>query len=836
MTAQTSPFRGLVDFYENGVARGWAIHLNRRGPLNIHVLLDGQEVAAVEAASPRLDLGSLIKSGEQNIGFTFEVPASYLDGQARALSFRFPDGSIVPVSVSGNRQDFTEELLIGNDAAQQITGYFEGLRQGQVVGWVLIPGESGALEGGATVALSIDGRHVARVKADRLRGDVGESLNVDGLCGFSVPVPTAFRDGKPHLYAVTVEPSGVALTNSPLRSSIADDRLEAELVEVTETIDRLHRDLSALRRKIRDIMPHGGHNLADYDAWARAYYARLRTAVDHARTRAPLPHSPCVSVLCPVYKPILTDFIQAVQSVMAQTYPHWELIFIDDGRADATISRQIDTFCAANKRMRVISLPKNQGIAGATNAGLMEAKGDYIAFFDHDDVLVDVALEVMVRAALRTHAQLLYSDEDKIDLHGRFRDPNLKPDFSYRYLLGCNYICHLTMVHAALARKIGLLDGTYNGAQDHDFLLRAVEILQPADIYHVRDILYHWRITENSTAASLKNKSYAVEAGVRAVAAHLKRRGLKAKPASIDKLTVYDVRWQYRASPRVTIIIPFKDEIDMTERCVTALLDRTQYAAFDIILIDNWSVTPAAKRFVARMRKIKNVTVLRVEEAFNFSRLNNFAVRHTDAPFILFMNNDVVIENTDWLRLIVNECLAAEDVAVVGNMLLYKDETIQHAGVITGPDVIGTHAHRRFGRHDKGYIGRIALTHEVSAVTAACMLVRRDVFLAVGGFDEDHLSIAYNDVDLCLKIHQAGHRVLYVADSVAHHYESHSRGTDDRPEHETRFFLETQFMREKWAGYEDFEFDPFYARYFRTDATPFMDLRRPEEIPAPDKL
>ncbi|XAO71529.1 MAG: glycosyltransferase [Acetobacteraceae bacterium] len=249
-----------------------------------------------------------------------------------------------------------------------------------------------------------------------------------------------------------------------MRSSIADDRLEAELVDVTETINRLHRDLSALRRKIRDIMPHGGHSLADYDSWARAYYARLRTAVDYERTRTPLPDSPRVSVLCPVYKSILTDFIQAVQSVMAQTYPHWELIFIDDGRADATISHKIDTFCAADKRMRVITLPKNQGIAGATNTGLMEAKGDYIAFFDHDDVLADVALEVMVRAALRTHAQFLYSDEDKIDLHGCFRDPNLKPDFSYRYLLGCNYICHLTM-HAALARKIGLLDGTYKRAR-----------------------------------------------------------------------------------------------------------------------------------------------------------------------------------------------------------------------------------------------------------------------------------------------------------------------------------------------------------------------------------
>ncbi|XAO71527.1 MAG: glycosyltransferase [Acetobacteraceae bacterium] len=193
----------------------------------------------------------------------------------------------------------------------------------------------------------------------------------------------------------------------------------------------------------------------------------------------------------------------------------------------------------------------------------------------------------------------------------------------------------------------------------------------------------------------------------------------------------------------MTIIIPFKDESDMTERCVTALLDRTQYAAFDVILIDNWSVTPAAKRFAAQMRKIEGVTVLRVKETFNFPRFNNFEARHTDAPFILFMNNDVVIENAAWLRLMVNEYLGAEDVAVVGNMLLYKDETIQHAGVIIGPDVIGVHAHRRFALHDKGYIGRIALTHEVSAVTAAYMLVRRDVFLAVGGFDEDHLSIAY---------------------------------------------------------------------------------------------
>lgn len=835
MTAQTSPFRGLVDFYEDGVARGWAIHLNRRTPLHIHVLIDGQEITAVKAALPRPDLENLIKSGERQIGFTFEIPPHYLDGQTHALSFRFPDGSIVPVGIAGNAQEFAEDILIGDDQTQNVTGYLEGLRHGQVQGWVLIPDGSGKLRGGKTVSLSIDGRHIARVKADRYRGDVGESLDADGLCGFSVRVPTAFRDGKPHLYAVTVEPSGAELTNSPLRSSIADDRLEAELVEVTETIDRLHRDLSALRRKIRDLMPHSGYNLTEYDVWARAYYARLRSTVELERNRTPLLNSPMISILCPVYKPILTDFIQAVQSVMAQTYQNWELIVIDDGLADATISRQIDMFCAADQRISAIKLTENKGIAEATNAGLARVRGAYIAFFDHDDVLVDVALEVMIRAALHTKALLLYSDEDKIDHHGRFRDPNLKPDFSYRYLLGCNYICHLTMIEADFARDIGPLESVYNGAQDHDYVLRAVERFKPSEIHHVRDILYHWRITENSTAADLKNKTYAVDAGVRAVSAHLKRRGLEAKPAAIDKLTIYDVRWQYRTAPRVTIIIPFKDEAEMTERCVSALLERTHYTAFDVILIDNWSMTQAAKRFVARMKKTARVTVLRVEEAFNFSRINNFAVQHTDAPYVLFMNNDVVIENADWLRLMVNECVAADDVAIIGNLLLYEDETVQHAGVIVGPDVIGAHAHRRYGRHEKGYIGRIALTHEVSAVTAACMLARRAAFLAVGGFDEDHLSVAYNDVDLCLKIRQAGHRILYVASSVAHHHESHSRGTDDRLEHETRFFLETQFMREKWAGHADFECDPFYARYFRTEATPFMDLRRPEELSAPEK-
>jgi len=541
--------------------------------------------------------------------------------------------------------------------------------------------------------------------------------------------------------------------------------------------------------------------------------------------------TPLVSILCPVYRPLESDFKAAVQSVLDQTYQNWELILVDDAGKSHEITKIINNFTKSDSRIQCITLKKNVGIAGATNVAMDAAKGQYVAFFDHDDLLVDVAIEVMVRAARETGAKLLYSDEDKIDQAGYYLEPNLKPDFNYRYLLGCNYICHLTMVDAATMQKIGHLNSDYNGAQDHDFVLKATEILSPSEIFHVPEILYHWRKTPNSTAVDVSQKTYAINAGVKCVADHLKRQKIASTVSSIRGLTLYGVEWTSRTHPSVTIIIPFKDQLDTTLTCVENILKHTVYKNYNIVLIDNWSVRDETLDFIEKIQKHKNVSVITVEEPFNFSRLNNIAVAQTRSDYVVFMNNDVFVEDPKWLQRMVGEAQAFKDVGAVGAKLLYPNDTIQHAGVVVGPAGVAAHVHRGDPLSEYGYIGRTMLSHEVTAVTAALMLVRRTIFDEVGGFDEEALKVAFNDVDLCLKIRRAGYRIIFSAETIAYHHESLSRGTDDKPEHETRFFLETQTMLERWSSDPLFERDPSYPRYFTVDQQTFFNLVDPEELP-----
>ncbi|ETC98154.1 glycosyl transferase family 2 [Asaia sp. SF2.1] len=517
-----------------------------------------------------------------------------------------------------------------------------------------------------------------------------------------------------------------------------------------------------------------------------------------------------------------------MNSVLNQTYRNWELLLIDDGMVCPQTTALMEEYAAKDSRIRVLPLAENQGISGATNAGMEAARGAYTVFFDHDDMLVDVALEVMLRKAQESNALIIYSDEDKVDLANNWQSPNFKPDFNYRYLLGCNYICHLTMVETATMRAIGPLRAEYDGAQDHDFMLRACETVPHDRIAHVSELLYHWRMTPNSTAVTVGNKNYAIAAGVKAVSDHLTRRGFSADVSSINGLTLYRVDWRLDAAPSVSIIIPFKDQIDITRRCLETLLERTDYPDFEIVLIDNWSVTPEAHAFMREFDDQPNIRFLTVEEPFNYSRLNNLAAAGCRSDYLVFMNNDVFVEHPNWLRLMMNEALADTGVTAVGARLLYPNQTIQHAGVVVGPAGVGAHAHRGCGPEDYGYIGRILLSHEVTAVTAACMLVKRSVFEEVGQFDETHLKIAYNDVDLCLRIRAAGHRIIYCAEALAWHHESISRGSDDVPEQEARFFEEGQVMQQRWAGHPLYERDPAYPRFFTVDLQPFFDLVDPQ--------
>ncbi len=827
-------FLGYVDAFDNGVARGWAVDtLLPDAPTRLHVLVDRQEVAQVICDQSREDVQAAIGHPSGRLGFSFDLPPEFVDGNPHTLSFRFGDRTVVPHLDAGNSEILHEEYDFTLHRTYEFLSFIDGMKQGALRGWVVRQDPfTGERAGGCHILVTANGVRVAQVKADRYRGDVAAALGGDPNCGFEIILPGAFRRGGQQTFRFVVTPDDAELAGSPFTTTLVDDQLEARLVDIQATVDRLYGEISRLRADVSDVMPKPSYNLGDYDRWARRYYDRLRARTSAERAQASadeLAFEPLVSILVPTYKPMMSDFTAAVDSVIAQTYRNWELIIVDDGAKSPEVAARIRKYAEQDPRIRPITLKKNLGISGATNAGLAEVRGDYVAFFDHDDLLVDVAIELMVRAAGRTGARMLYSDEDKIDQAGYFLEPNLKPDYNYRYLLGCNYICHLLMVEAKVLADVGPLRPNYDGAQDHDLILRLAEAIPAAEIHHVPEVLYHWRKTPNSTAVNIGNKTYAIDAGVQAVSDHLQRRGIKAEVEPIRGLTLYGITWTQRTQPKVSIIIPFKDQIETTRRCVETLLARTDYRNFDIVLVDNWSVTREAADFIKRVTRRDRVRVLTVEEDFNYSRLNNLAARDNDAELFFFMNNDVFVEDKGWLRTIVGEMLAAPDIAVVGGKFLYPNDTVQHAGVVVGPAGVAAHAHRGAPLTDYGYIGRAMLSHEVSAVTAAGMLIRADAFRAVGGFDEEQLKVAYNDIDLCLKVREAGHRIIWCAEFVAYHHESLSRGSDDRPEHEARFYAETRIMQERWGANPRYQHDPFYSKHFTVDRQPFFDLVDPAE-------
>ncbi len=830
----SSQFQGYIDkvVLHDGVIYGWAVDLkNPLRTVTLHILMDRQEVMQVTCDIPRPDVRDTLNLNNDRLGFQLTLPENAFDGQEHEISLRFADRTALPFPDESNPQHFHDTLLISPQTTETYQSHLDGLHNGFLRGWVVSrTAPNTPWTGDIAIKATVDGLPLGTFKANRYRGDIVEAFGGAPNCGFEIPIPQRFCDGLPHEFAVSTLPDHRPLAGSPQTSTIADDLLTIKLVQFENTIAHLHQQLTVLRREARALIPHKPANLQDYDKWAREYYALLAEKTALQRAAHPLKTAPLVSVLCPTWRPDEGDFRAAIESVLNQTYQNWELIIIDDGSKCPQTKAIIKEFCEQDKRIHAVTLKTNQGIANATNAGIRKARGDYIAFFDHDDLLENVALEVMMRAALHTGAKLLYCDEDKIDAVGHFMEPNLKPDFDYRYLLGCNYICHLTIIEAKTLKKIGLLETNYNGAQDHDFILRATEVLTEDEIHHVPEILYHWRKTPNSTAARISNKGYAVQAGVDCVKAHLKRRKINAHVSSIDQLSLYEIKWPFRRRPSVSIIIPFRDQLTMTKRCVESLLGQLTYSKYNIILVDNFSTDPDTLSWLESVKTDKRISVLRVEEPFNYARLNNLAAQQSKSDFLLFLNNDVIINQPDFLSLMVMEALAAPTIGAVGAQLLYPNGTIQHSGVAVGPGVIGVHTHRLQPGTAFGYIGRIRLSHQVTAVTGAAMLVPHALFTELGGFDETHLAIAYNDVDICLKIRSQGYKIIYCGEAIATHYESLSRGSDDRPEHEDRFFHETQLMRERWGENPLFKKDPTYPHYFRQDLRTFFDLHNPDKL------
>ncbi len=510
---------------------------------------------------------------------------------------------------------------------------------------------------------------------------------------------------------------------------------------------------------------------------------------------------PLISILLPTFN-TPADWLRAcVDSVRAQSYPHWQLCIVDDGSTHAETRRLLAALAKQDARIEVQYCDENRGIAVASNQALTIARGELTAFLDHDDCLAPNALYSVVRALSRhPDACLLYSDEDKIDHDGERFEPHFKPDWNPDLALVQNYVNHLVVYRTRLLRALGGLHTGLDGSQDHDLLLRAWRrIGDPAAIVHIPRILYHWRACDGSTAADPAQKPETSLAGLAALSAHLAAVHPDAKAELGPIANSYRVRWPLPASPPlVSVLLPTRDRLDLLAPCVEAVLERTDYPAIELLVIDNASQCQATLDYLQALQQDPRVSVLQWPDRFNFSAIINAAATKARGELLLLLNNDVTPIRHDWLAEMASQALRPE-IGCVGAKLLFPDDRVQHGGVILGIGGVAGHAHKLFHRTEPGYFSRLQLVQNLSAVTAACLLLRRELFQRLGGFDADRLPVSFNDVDLCLRVRDAGYRNLWTPAAELYHQESASRGADDSPEKQARFAAEVAWMQKRWG-------------------------------------
>lgn len=508
--------------------------------------------------------------------------------------------------------------------------------------------------------------------------------------------------------------------------------------------------------------------------------------------------APLISVVLPVYNTRQDLLERCMESVIGQTYVNWELCIADDASPDPRVRECLQGYARNDARIKLVLRQCNGHISAATNSALGIVSGSHVAFLDHDDELSPDALEEVVRA-IRSHpgAKLFYSDEDKIDEGGRRFDPHFKPGWNPELLRSQNYICHLLVVEAALLEQVGGVRHGFEGSQDHDLVLRCTEVLDADQICHIPKVLYHWRAIPGSTAMGSDQKSYASEAGRRAVQEHLQRTRRMGTVEIVAPGCYRSCLALPAPVPKVSIVIPTRDRAALLSTCVQSVIDGTDYPDFEIIVVDNGSRDDDALALLRDLREKQGVRVLDYPIDFNFSAIVNHGVRHAEGEVLCLLNNDTEVINPAWLNELVARAMQ-RDAGAIGAMLYYPDDTIQHAGVVLGLGGVAGHIHTRMGRGAPGYMARAWVAQNMSAVTAACMAVRKEVFEEVGGFDEA-LPVAFNDIDFCLRLLQAGYRNVWTPYAELYHHESASRGSEDSPEKRQRFAAEVHAMKWRWG-------------------------------------
>ncbi|MEI7824502.1 MAG: glycosyltransferase [Chlorobiaceae bacterium] len=573
---------------------------------------------------------------------------------------------------------------------------------------------------------------------------------------------------------------------------------------MTKPVRKLTKSVKKRLRKLRNLFTgnikdkKGGEyeNWIDrYDSLTEEKITTLRTKIDHM-TQLPL-----ISVLMPVYNPSPIFLEEAILSVKKQIYQNWELCIADDNSTDKRIQRLIKKHANSDPRIKYTFRTQNGHISAASNSALEIASGDYTALLDHDDLLTPNALYWIANEIINyPDSALIYSDEDKLNEKGKRCDPYFKCDFNYGLLLSHNMISHLGTYKTSLLRQLGGFREGFEGSQDYDVALRMIEILDPHMIRHIPKVLYHWRVHKKSNALSGDNKPYAHLAALKAINEHLQRMDIAATAeAAPEAPGMNRVRYHLPVNPpEVEIIILTRDKPALIQACIKSILKQTTYPNYSITIVDNGSEEQETHDLFSAWKQHHRISVFRDDSGFNFSRLNNKAIEHSKAEFICMMNNDITIISPRWLDEMMGHALQA-GVGAVGARLWYPNETLQHGGVILGMGGIAGHTAKHIKKGDPGYFGRACLQQDFSAVTAACLLVRKAHYLSVGGFDENNLTVAFNDVDFCLKLGEKGLRNLWTPYAEMYHHESASRGYENTPEKQARHKKEIEYMKKRWG-------------------------------------
>lgn len=539
----------------------------------------------------------------------------------------------------------------------------------------------------------------------------------------------------------------------------------------------------------------------EYATWLSKNQTTQRDILRMRRQVRKLAYRPLISIIMPVYNTDRAWLEQAIQSVVDQIYPHWELCIADDGSTKSHVKEVLQRYAQQDARIKVTFLPKNTGISVASNHALSLASGEFVGLLDHDDKLsVDALYEVVKLLQSHPDADMIYSDEDKIALDGQRCDPFFKPDWSPDMFFCYMYTCHFGVYRKKVIDEIGGFRAGYEGSQDYDLVLRFVE--KSSRILHIPKILYHWRKVPGSTADDNNAKGNIPHlAAKRAIEEALTRRGIEGVVQDGLAQGTYRVKRRIRGSPLVSIIIPTRDRVDLLKQCI-ASIDRTEYKNLEVIIVDNNSTEPETKNYFSSLSH----TVLPYTEVFNFSAINNYASKRAKGDYLIFMNNDIEIISGEWLSAML-EHAQRKEVGAVGAKLLYPDNRIQHAGIILGIGGVAGHSHKYSQNGYHGYFSQIDIIRNFSAVTAACLMVRKEVFEEVNGFDED-LRVAFNDVDLCLRIRQRGYLIVYTPYALLYHHESATRGFDPIVRVK-EFAQEIGYMKKKWGNL--LENDPYYS-------------------------